>query len=665
MLSLGKMHAKTYFTAARGDVRSFFLTAMRELIGCTRESAYVGLGFLYMWFNYKFIIMDRKYFKLFSAAALALLSACSGGVKNSECAAAQSDSLSAKCGFKVEPVRGVAEQPQTVLVKIKTTDGKVETREVALAPQPDGSQRLFLASDSFPEKLVGFDIIHPRFLAQKGESGFWLFPRGEYGEFDCDNGEFIYRQLIMPFYGVQTPRGTYIGIAKTFRFGFFTRVGAKDGKYSLVLGSKLWKAEGVKPYEDVIVDFYRLEGDDADYSGIARFYRNYQFSRGACRTLKARFGERPNLEYQTQSFPVRIQYHAAKKPPQKGAKKEHYTVADEPPLKVYLSFADATKFVRAIRDAGVDKVTFCSAGWQSGGYDGRFPDIFPIDEEIGGEEGLKKFIKDVRDMGYLISAHTNSTDCYSCSRMWTEDMVCTFPDGSFAKNGIWCGGRAYNLCLKYAWDNFLPKQLDDMKRLGFTEPHYIDVFTAVNPYACYNPRHKINAKQAAEYQDMIAQKCVENFGGFSSECGYDHIIDKIDYCNYVGRRFVAEKNPLVKRVLPVWEIVYHGIVLSNPDRYTQQNITDNKDKILRLMEFGGRPIIYTNRLSDVPVIAKLYELYKPVRHLQTELIHSHRQAAKDVYITTYENGAEMVCNYSQTPFNYKGQTVEPKGYKLF
>lgn len=268
-------------------------------------------------------------------------------------------------------------------------------------------------------------------------------------------------------------------------------------------------------------------------------------------------------------------------------------------------------------------------------------------------------------MGYLISAHTNSTDCYSCSRMWTEDMVCTFPDGSFAKNGVWCGGRAYNLCLKYAWDNFLPKQLDDMKRLGFTEPHYIDVFTAVNPYACYNPRHKINAKQVAEYQDMIAQKCVENFGGFSSECGYDHIIDKIDYCNYVGRRFVAEQNPLVKRVLPVWEIVYHGIVLSNPDRYTQQNITDNKDKILRLMESGGRPIIYTNRLSDVPVIAKLYELYKPVRHLQTELIHSHRQAAKDVYITIYENGAEMVCNYSQTPFNYKGQTVEPKGYKLF
>lgn len=554
---------------------------------------------------------------------------------------------------------------QTAVVSFTKNGGGVVSRTFELEPQPDGAARLVVPADSVPTDAKLFDIVHCAFTAKKGESGFWLFPRGEYGQFDSDNGVFTFKSLIMPFYGMQTPRGTYIGLVKGFRFGLFTRVSAEKGNYKLSLRSDLYKTAGVKPYEDIVVDYYRLDGEDANYSGIARFYRNYQLSRGACKPLKDRFAERPDLRYQVDSIPVRIQYHAAKQKPA-GGKKEHYTPADEPPMKVYLSFADSVKFVRAIKDVGVDKITFCSAGWQSGGYDGRFPDIFPIDAELGGEEGLKAFTKAVRDMGYLISAHTNSTDCYSCSRLWTEDMVCRNSDGSLAKNGIWCGGRAYNLCLKYAWDNFLPKQIDEMGRLGFTAPHYIDVFSAVNPYACYNPKHAVNPKEAAEYQNKIAQKCIDVFGGFASESGFDHIIDKLDYCNYVGNRIQYEgTKPLIKRVLPIWEIVYHGIVLYNPDRYTQQYISGDKRKVLRLMEFGGRPIIYTNKFASIPKIAALYELYKPVRHLQTEFIYSHSELSDGVYLTKYENGAETVCNYSPKPFAYRGETVAPLDYKLF
>ena len=554
---------------------------------------------------------------------------------------------------------------EVAVVSFTKNDNTVESRTVALKNMPDGAARLVVPADSVPSDAKLLDIVHQNFTAQKGEDGFWLFPRGEYGVFDSDKGVFSFKSLVMPFYGIQTPRGTYIGIVKGFRFGLFTRVSADKGKYTLSMRSDLYKTPGIKPYEDIIIDYYKLEGNDANYSGIARFYRKYQLDRGACRLLRDRVKERPDLAYQADSIPIRIQYHAAKQKPKEG-KKEHYTVADEPPMKVFLNFEDSVKFVKAVRDAGIDKATFCSAGWQSGGYDGRFPDIFPIDAELGGEEGLKKFTAAVRAMGYLISAHTNSTDCYSCSRIWTEDMVCRNPDGTLAKNGIWCGGRAYNLCLKYAWDNFLPRQLDDMKRLGFTGPHYIDVFTAVNPYACYNPKHAINAKQAAEYQDKIAQKCVENFGGFSSESGFDHIIDKLDYCNYVGNRIQYEgARPLIKRVLPIWEIVYHGIVLYNPDRYTQQDITADKRKILRLMEFGGRPIIYTNKFERIPAIAKLYELYKPVRKLQFETMESHSEISKDVYITKYGNGAESVCNYSGKPFEYRGEKIAPLGYKFF
>lgn len=566
------------------------------------------------------------------------------------------------CGIS-EPAVGVV--GESAKLRIIKNDNSVEVRDIALTLRPDGASRLSVAAVSIPSDAKVLEIVHQNFRADKGEAGFWLFPRGEYGTFSRDDGIFSYQGLIMPFYGIQTPRGTYIGIVKGLRFELFTRVEAKNGKYELSLRSNIYKLDGEKPYEDIIVDYYKLYGDDANYSGIARFYRDYQLKRGACKPIRERMKERPDLAYQAEALQVRIQYHAAKMKPKAGGK-EHYTPADEPPLNVYLNFEDSIRFVEAIRDAGIDKASFCSAGWQSGGYDGRFPDIFPIDREIGGEEGLKRFIKAVRGMGYLIAAHTNSTDCYSCSRLWTEDMVCAKPDGTLAKNGIWCGGRAYNLCLKYAWDNFLPGQLEEIKRLGFTGPHYVDVFSATNPYACFNPKHKINSKQAAEYQNMVAQKCIDLFGSFSSESGFDHIIDKLDYCNYVGNRMKhVKKYPILERIQPVWEIVYHGIVLSNPDRYTQQDISGDKRKILKLMEFGGRPIIYTNKFEKIPAMAKLYEIFKPVRHLQLEMIHSHSEIARDVFVTRYENGAEMLCNYSQKPYNYKGKTVEPLGYKLF
>ena len=553
----------------------------------------------------------------------------------------------------------------TVHLRILKTDKSTEPRNITLSKMEDGAMRLKIAVSEIPENTQHIDVVHEFFTAKKGEEGFWIFGRGVYGTFSQDNDIFSLTNIHIPLMGIKTPRGTYVGIIKGLRHEITMRVSVRNGKYSIFPCFTINKIPDRKAYEDIVIDFYKLEGDDANYSAMGRLYRKYQLENGKCKTLKERIKTRPELDYLCDALQVRIQYHAAKQKPTAG-KKEHYTPEDEPPMKVYLSFADSIKFVKAIKDAGVDKVAFCSAGWQSGGYDGRFPDIFPIDKEIGGEDGLKKFIQEVKDMGYQISAHTNSTDCYSCSRLWDKDMVCIKHDGTLAKNGIWCGGRAYNLCLKYAWDRFLPKQLEDIAKLGFSGSHYVDVFSCIAPYDCFHPKHKINKKQAGEIQLEIADKCIELFGGFSSEGGYDHIIGKLDYCNYVANYMkLVGKKRLIEDIKPLWEIVYHGIVLSNPDRYTQQDITADWRKILKLMEFGGRPIIYTNKFEKIPAIAGLYEIFKPVRHLQKELIHSHGELAKGITITKYENGEEIICNYNNTAYLYKGKVVLPKNYLLY
>ena len=47
-----------------------------------------------------------------------------------------------------------------------------------------------------------------------------------------------------------------------------------------------------------------------------------------------------------------------------------------------VSYYATEAFVQAVKDAGVDKVAFVSAGWNAGGYDGRLPDHFPVEPTL-------------------------------------------------------------------------------------------------------------------------------------------------------------------------------------------------------------------------------------------------------------------------------------------
>lgn len=116
------------------------------------------------------------------------------------------------------------------------------------------------------------------------------------------------------------------------------------------------------------------------------------------------------------------------------------------------------------------------------------------------------------------------------------NIACKFPDGTVQRcHDAFAGGRAYRLCLKNAWETFLPGELERIAALGFRGAHYIDVFTAVFPYSCWDPRHRANRKEIAAYQRKVVERCIELFGGFSSECDMDHLIGLVDYANYNTR----------------------------------------------------------------------------------------------------------------------------------
>ncbi len=577
----------------------------------------------------------------------------------------------------------VAQAEVSVKAVITAVDRRT-TREVTLpvVKTADGAWRATLAKeDALDAWRVEF---YPSCaVARKGEDGFWMANRGQAGFFTRDSGAWTtsWNWLALPCFGMQTPRGSFLAVIEGMRFEAEIRVGVKEGVYSMYTRWHTGET-GFGSYEDMSLLVYELP-KGSDYNEMAKAYRRYKFATDPdMKTLKERIKERPHVAQLAKCVAVR-QICAAK---DIDFKKDDidFTPETERPVKVVKSFDDTLKTLQKMKAMGLDDVAMCLAGWQGGGYDGRAPAAFPVEPIAGGEAGLKRLLKGGRDLGYIMDAQDNYTDCYTVSPLWDGgDVACLGVDGKLDINGIWNGGRAYNLCLKNAWDvkGFMKENLARSAEVGFWGSHYIDVFSAVYPYSCLNPRHKANRTEQMKVQVEVAKFCIEKFGGFSSECCFDHMLAYTDYINYAKaymrdwrRAKAAGKDSLADTMVPFFELAFHDCVLSNPDKITQEVLAQPENLVL--VEFGGRPIFYHIGEDNLAGIKAAYEQFKPLRHLQLEEMVEHRILEKGptfgdgtsfgkVFVrVTYGNGDRLYVNHGLTEKTADGITVPAQSFKL-
>ncbi|MBO5254840.1 MAG: hypothetical protein J6B07_03340 [Opitutales bacterium] len=561
-------------------------------------------------------------------------------------------------------------------------DGREVSTEVPVEKISSTIKRLKISKKSIPADCRYLDVFADNAIAQKGDAGFWILNRGEVGFFNKDNGAYrtLKQYMYLPYYAMKTPKETFIGIIDGMRFEFNVNVEVAGGMYRMY---PRWHIAdiGVAPYEDITITYYTLP-QNADYNEMAKAYRKHRFTKNKrIKPLKERFKTQPHLEKMAKSVPVRIGF-ASKKFDRKKDSVDFYPYGTKPfvdekygvkalreeyPVEGW-KFLHAIPVLKEVKLLGMDDICVCISGYQTGGGDGRCPTSFPICKEAGGEDALKRLIKAGQELGFIMDGHSNYTDAFTCSPDWSTDFICKTPDDKLETNGAWTGGKAYNLCLVSAYDKIIKNDLKKIADIGFKGSHYIDVFTAVYPYRCCDPKHFGTRKDVAKIQNKIAKLCRDLFGGFSSECGYDHIIDKVDYINYVSAQMLSKyvnKNPSMKFVdkfVPFWELVYHDIVLHNADKITQQVVSQENN--LTLVEFGARPIFYMVNKRNMADIKKAYDQFVKLRHLMVEEMLSHKEVAKNVFVVSYASGEKIVVNKSNKAYMYNNVEIPAKDFRL-
>ncbi len=572
-------------------------------------------------------------------------------------------------------------------VKMFAGGKTISTQTTSLSESPHAG---FLRLKIPAGKLGGIDKVEVRadfFSAKVGDEGYMLLSDGKLCMFTKKKGASLsdYRPA-MPICGIKRADTAYLAIVNGMQFDFTNTITLKNGVYEL---RHTFDLSRYAPYEDIIIDYKKLVGRDANYSGMGRAYRTFKLeTTPELKTLRERAAKSPELAYAARSAEVRLRLGWKPAP----SPVMDQTLQNEPQMYAKITFDKAGEIVDAVKARGIGNVQFCLVGWNRMGHDGRYPQIFPVEEKLGGEKKLRALIEKTQRAGFQIVGHTNPTSCYPVSELWDESFVAKTKGGKLWERPIkepWSGGRSFYMCMQTAYEQFAAADFPKMRGLGFRGLEYLDVVSIVPPQICYDKRHYTNAAKSALYCKKLMRLAKENFGGAQSEGGFDHVAEYNDFALYTGIG-LFQKRPLVDRVVPLWQIVYHGITLSNPSSDTVNYPVKDARTALKVFEFGGRPTLYVysaffekgkkaNWMGDadlrcgdkrefdtlIDAVATAAADAQKFADLQFEFLESHEEIAPDVFMCVYSDGTQALFNYSAAKFSHRGEEIAPLSYALF
>ncbi len=551
----------------------------------------------------------------------------------------------------------------------------------------DGNAFRLLKSD-IPAHTRDVEFHFDEFTADSGADGYFLIPSVTYRNHPSGlcrfspraDQEVIYRYSDLPVFGIKNSAQAILAVVAGMPLTYSIVFGVKNNRYYIY---PRFHCEAGKAYDDPVVVFIPLNGTEANWSGMARAYRSYQLGRGACIPLRDRAQKHPVIAQTTNAIPIRIR-HAWK--PMPTPVLDQIPGVNEPPVTVAVTFRRACQILDRLHAAGVAHVDLCLVGWNIGGHDGRFPDIFPPDPRVGTWDDLRELIAKAKSYGYLIAVHTCPHDSYSISKRLDKNDYLVDADGRPHYYNKFSGGQCILLCPKQAHLHYAAEDVEQLAALGFRGNHYFDVLSINPPTACHHPLHPLNDREAGQWRIRTLEYGREMIGASSSEGGLDYCIGALDYVLYTFWSLYPKlTDGLVNELVPFWFIVYHGIVTYNSSCETMNSMVKEPNAFLLNTLYGGRPAAYfyakyrTNSFNwmgeedltcasdealdkSVAQLAEAYQRFSTIADLQYEFIDDIYDISPTLRVAKYADGTQIVCNFADEPASFENNTILPHDF---
>lgn len=409
--------------------------------------------------------------------------------------------------------------------------------------------------------------------------------------------------------------------------------------------------------KDYGVTYYFLQGEQANYSGMAAKYRQILIEN----KNMPKIGE----NVADGSFYVKV-YGGVKK--EKSIMGIPRTV-----LEPLTTFDDIRKINERLTDSGISQIVYQYINWQPLGQMGKIMKKTSFDSKLGSKNDFKKLSEELS---------------YSNAAIYLDADFVNYAKGGNGVNRFGDAVKAPDQSPAFMTQTKNPK-LNIGKRW-----YLLDGSSAVRVFGrFFESFEKINGEQ-------ISLSSVSNYvyaNNASSGTKRGVLPEKwTELMSMAGGRVMSEEanayafpksahivaapdsssgNLLFDEEIPFYQMSIHGAVAYSSPAFN--NSGDISNSFLKAVEYGAAPMyvwigqdsskvkdtdlnyIYSAGFEDwLDIAAEQYRRFKPLYdRVKESAIKEHACLSDGVYHTVYENGTEVIVNYSDEDYVGDGFTV--------
>lgn len=414
---------------------------------------------------------------------------------------------------------------------------------------------------------------------------------------------------------------------------------------------------------DSVLRYVFLEQENADYSGMARIYREYLDLDGAREPLS-----------ETGDIPFFLETIGAVETEISTLGFVHKTYA---PLTTY---EDNVALMEELKGRGVGNIQLILTGWMNGGTDQKLADSLELMSVLGGKNGLQELMAYTQENGVgfypeVLLNSFSSRNSQSAKNRYAS-LTLAGEKSQLSVYDITTGGVAGNadprFVLSPTWQMTIGRAfLTAVQGAGIESLALGDIAHTV--YSDYNE----NSESLRQNSILQSQEIVKMYAdGLSDLLLFSPNNYTADFSTvYTDVPKSSSSYSVSARSVPFYQMVYHGYADYS---FTPINFdTDFRQSVLKCAEYGGYPKFrftyrederlniaefpelyatsYTRWLDDaVEAYETLNELLQPVRNA---VIVEHAQLASGVYRTDYDNGMQIYVNYTDEAVTVDGVTI--------
>lgn len=423
---------------------------------------------------------------------------------------------------------------------------------------------------------------------------------------------------------------------------------------------------------DYVVRYAFLNGDEANYSGMAHYYRQYLIDRQVLARPQG-VGEKDSPFYLQLIGSIERRKHILGMP-----------FRMQEPMT---TFAEAKTILSELQTSGVRNIRLKFSGWFNGGVNHRKPDHVKVNGSLGGKKGLQDLMSYARETGIVfypemdvvnVSNPRGLSESKEVARRLTRAPALVYPIDMATNRRDRDRTPLYVMSPRLIPD-MVDSMLQDLRSLGVSNLALHDLADVLN--SDFRKKRQIDRTESEHINAQALQSLREAGLTLMADGGNAYALA------YVSEIMNAPlSNSLFKledESVPFYHMVIRGYIDYTGEPYNLSTYTNPRQYILKLLEYGAGPAFtwiygpnYVVKDTEFDYLYSVHykewfglaaEMYQTVngvlRHVSGQPITSHERLADGVYRTVYGNGYEVMVNYNNFPVTMGGATIEAEGFR--